>query len=563
MNYSPEELISFFLLDPGSMTREQADAFSAWIRQDPDHARLLIRSSLLHRGIHEYFYSRDATSTNLLNEDLGVSPEDSQSLFENELWSQLSRQERDAPALELPREGASEQELAAPREAKTVSRVTPKGPLWVSFVSLAATFLLFMFYLFAPARHVPQDVATVMDVYEARWDEPGRLVQEGTRLTDNRKPLYLLEGAVKIQFDNGARVVIEAPAEFTVEAAERMRLAYGKLYARVPKPAIGFRVDTPHCGVIDLGTEFGIRVSDRGETQVHLMEGKAALATHSKGQAAQSQILHRDEAKRVGAAGEVQTISCQEREFVRDFDSRQGLLWNGAPLSLANVASGGNGFGAVIPNYGIDLQTGQLTDSIIEQRRQGESGYVPVPQLPFVDGVFVPDGGSGAVQLTSAGHAFDGLGDTSGQYFMAIGAYSHVYMYKTTVKEYTPLHLAGTPEGSSTNLCLHANAGITFDLQKIREAMPYVKLKAFTSAYGMPLTREDQRGETSDFYVFVDGTARMVQPGVSNQDAPGRVSVPLAPTDRFLTLVCTEGENNFGDWSLFVDPVLVLESADE
>lgn len=561
MTYKPEELISSFLL--GSMTREQANAFSAWILEHPDNGRAFVRSALLHRGIHEYFCSMDMTSKHLIEDDLSDSSYDNKSPFEDEFWAQLSREERDAPALQIQKDESPEPKSLRLQKAESAPRSYPKGYLWFSMVSIAATFLLFL-YVWAHPRHIPQDVATVIDIYRTQWSNTDIELQKGTRLFDNRKPLNLTKGVMKVQFDNGVQVVVEGPAIFSLEADERMRLAYGKLYVKVPKQAIGFRVNTPSCGVIDLGTEFGMDVNDRGDTSVHLFKGKASLVTSIHQLPQQSQILYQQQAKSVSSSGNIRSITFQSREFVRDFDSDHNVLWNGESLNLASVVSGGNGFGKVYLNMGIDQKTGQPVSGNIEERANSEvKGYVPVTQMPFVDGVFVPDGENGPVQLTSAGQTFDGFGDTDGAYFMAIGSYSAVNMYTAGAGfQYATIQLKGYSEETSDNLCLHANSGITFDLQKIREAMPFINMTQFSSVYGVPKARDDQDGVASDFYVFVDGIPRMIKKGVSNQDEPGHVTIPLAKTDRFLTLVCTQGDQNFGDWSLFVNPTLELELAD-
>ena len=560
MKYKSEELISSFLLD--SMTREQADAFSAWIKKNPENGRAFIRSSLLHRNIHEYFCSIDMTSKHLIEDDLNNSSNANQSPFQDELWAQLSREERDAPTLQIQHE-LPEPKSSGHHKIEPAPRNYPKGYLWFSIVSIAATFLLFL-YVWTHPRHIPQDIATVTDIYQAKWDNPDVALQKGTRLFDNRKPISLIQGIVKFQFDNGVQVVIEAPAVFSLDDYERMRLTYGKLYTKVPKQAIGFRVNTPSCGVIDLGTEFGMDVTDRGDTNVHLFKGKASLVTSVHQQPQQSQILYQNQAKRVTTSGSIRSITFQNREFVRDFDSDHAVLWNGENLNLASVISGGNGFGKVHLNMGIDQRTGKLVSGNVEERNNSDvKGYIPVPQIPFVDGVFVPDGENGPVQLTSAGQTFDGFEDTDGAYYMAIGIYSFVNMYTAgTGFQYASIQLKGYSEETSDNLCLHANSGITFDLQKIREAMPFTNITQFSSVYGVPKARDDQDGVASDFYVFVDGTPRMIKKGVSNQDEPGHVTIPLEKTDRFLTLVCTQGDQNFGDWSLFVNPTLELESTD-
>lgn len=557
MNYTPDEFISCFLL--GSMTQEQADAFSAWIKANPDNKRTFIRSALLHRNIHEYFCSMDMTSRNLIEDDLDGPSGDGQNPFEEGLWAQLSREERDAPTLQIQEEEHPEPKTRL-HKIETAPRIYPKGYLWFSIVSIAATVMLFL-YVWTHPRHIPQDVATVTDIYQAKWDTSAVLLQQGSRLFDNRKPLNLMKGVIKIQFDNGVQVVVEGPAVFSLDAYERMRLTYGKLYAMVPKQAMGFRVNTPSCGVIDLGTEFGMDVSDRGDTQVHLFKGKASLVTSFHQQTQQQQILYQQEAKSVTAAGTVRTVTFQDRAFVRDFDSQRSILWNGENLNLAYVVAGGNGLGPVPRDMGIDQSSGRLVSGNIEERdRPAAEGYVPVPQLPYVDGVFVPNGDKGPVQLTSAGHVYEGFAGTDGQYFMPIGAYSSVNMYPGE-RKLKSIHLKNYPEETAVNLCLHANSGITFDLAKIRQSLPFADIIAFSSAYGIPRTR-DEGGVASDFYVFVDGTLRMEQKGLSDRDEPGQITIPLSRTDRFLTLVCTEGDANFADWSLFVNPILHLESAD-
>lgn len=555
MKYSPDELISRFLLD--SMTQEQAEAFSDWIKESPDHGRLLIRSALLHRGIHEHFRNTDINPNRLQEDDLTVSHK----AFEDEFWAQLSREERNAPAMHIPKESRSAPKASGLQKIETAPRTYPKGQLWFSIVSIAATFLLFL-YVWTHPRHIPQDVATVADIYQAKWADTAATIQKETRLFDNRKNLNLLQGVIKLQFDSGAQVVIQGPAEFSIEAYERMKLNHGKLYAKVPPQAVGFRVNAPNCSLIDLGTEFGINVTSLGETDVHLVKGKASLVTSFQKLPQQNQILHQQQAQKVTSSGDVQSISFQESEFVRDFDSEKAVLWNGDKLNLASVVTGRNGFNGFAHNVGIDQKTGRLVSGSDEEREKPKvEGYVSVPDIPFVDGVFVPDGETGPVQLTSAGHVFNEFGNTNGQYYMPIGAYSLINMYTQADRKYTSIHLEEYPPESAVNLCLHANSGITFDLQKIREAMPFINITRFTSVYGIPKTREDQDNVTSDFYVFVDGAPLMIKRGVSNRDKPGHVSIPLAKTDRFLTLVCTEGQENFGDWSLFVNPALELELA--
>lgn len=557
MQYTPEELISCFLFN--ALTKEKAAAFSEWIKADPENSRALIRSAMLHRGIHDYFGSKDTASRQLIEEDMKGLSASGIVAFKDEMWAALSKQEQNAPAVHIQKEESNAPVTFEPAAVQASPRVYSKGTLWFSIISIAASFLL-CFYVWTHPRHIPQDVATLVDLYQAKWLNLDEGFKPGDRLFDSGSSFNLAQGIAKIQFDNGAQVVVEGPAEFSFESSERMRLTYGKLYAKVPKQAVGFRVNTPACGVIDLGTEFGMDVTSRGETNVHLFKGKASLVTSFDRQSQQSQVLYKEQAKSVSGSGTIAEISFQERRFIRDFDSGHNILWNGEKLSLASIASGGRGFGKAPVNQGLDPSSGTLVSNQVEQRSNvAIEGYIPIVSLPFVDGIFVPDGEKGPVRLTSAGHSYDGFGDTDGRYFMPIGSYTFVTMYHTDGLRNTPLALEGFAGETAENLCVHANSGITFDLQKIRESMPFVNITGFSSSYGMTKPRKDQDVVASNFYVFVDGVPCLEKKSVSNLDEPCRIDIPLTAANRFLTLVCTQGDQNFGDWSLFVNPMLTLE----
>ncbi len=430
---------------------------------------------------------------------------------------------------------------------------------YYSVLSLIVMILLGFSYLYTQPRHIPRDVATVVDTYQVKWADPEVNLSIGDRLFDVRENLHLARGVLKLRFDNGTQVVLEAPAEFSIDQSMQMWVKRGKVCVFVPDQALGFRVNTPNCSVIDLGTEFGIDVN-RGLTSVHMIKGKASLVTNNQGRY-QGKVLHEKQASKVDDSGQVRTIEFQDNQFVRDFSSQQGVFWSGESFSLVSAALGGNGFGEPVIGLGIDHFTGKLAKGNDETRRaQSEaiSAYVSVPDVAFVDGVFVPDGGNGPVQINSAGDVYDGFGDTDGLYYMAIGSYNEINMYVSGGRRLLPLQLNGMKAQENQNLCVHANSGITFDLDKIRKALPAVEITAFTSLYGVSQS-PDGEDKLTDFFVFVDGQPRMVSQGVSCMEAPRTIEIKLNNNDRFLTLACTQGEFNNGDWSLFVNPKLELD----
>ena len=81
-------------------------------------------------------------------------------------------------------------------------------------------------------------------------------------------------GLAEIEFDCGARVILQGPAGLRLLSGRSARLLKGKLTARVPARARGFTVLTPHNKVVDLGTEFGLSVDDDGAATVRVFTGE-------------------------------------------------------------------------------------------------------------------------------------------------------------------------------------------------------------------------------------------------------------------------------------------------
>ena len=84
----------------------------------------------------------------------------------------------------------------------------------------------------------------------------------------------LKTGILELTTARGARVVIEAPAAFQFESAQKLRLLRGRVAAEVPPAARGFTVITPTGKAVDLGTKFGVDVPLHGEAEVHVFQGE-------------------------------------------------------------------------------------------------------------------------------------------------------------------------------------------------------------------------------------------------------------------------------------------------
>ncbi|MCA9064291.1 MAG: FecR domain-containing protein, partial [Planctomycetaceae bacterium] len=102
-------------------------------------------------------------------------------------------------------------------------------------------------------------------VWERDWKAGDRMASEIVRL---------FGGTLELTFDDGAVVSVDGPIEFRPLSTGELQLRRGRLQARVPARAIGFKVSTPTSDVVDLGTEFEVTVSETGASDVVVRKGE-------------------------------------------------------------------------------------------------------------------------------------------------------------------------------------------------------------------------------------------------------------------------------------------------
>jgi hypothetical protein len=145
-----------------------------------------------------------------------------------------------------------------------------------------------------------RNVAWLVNAQDCQWAEaeaemPGRDMRVG-------KLLRLRRGLAEIEFEQGAKVILQGPAEFVLVSGSEARLRQGTLTAHVPERAKGFTILSPQGRVVDLGTEFGLSVDDRGETTVRVFNGLVEafpLASDSGPVAHKSVTISRDQTARI------------------------------------------------------------------------------------------------------------------------------------------------------------------------------------------------------------------------------------------------------------------------
>lgn len=121
-------------------------------------------------------------------------------------------------------------------------------------------------------------VAMLNRVVDARWKTSASPPRLGAPLEPGT--LRLESGLAQIVFYNGARVVIEGPAELRLVSTSEAALTEGRLTAEVPFQARGFRVVAPRMDVTDLGTSFGLNIVG-DQTELHVFQGSVEFRAGS------------------------------------------------------------------------------------------------------------------------------------------------------------------------------------------------------------------------------------------------------------------------------------------
>jgi len=198
-------------------------------------------------------------------------------------------------------------------------------------------------------------VAQVTRTHECVWAEDGTLLDTGVSLVAGQQ-LRLNKGLVELIFADGAKVLLKGPATFDTSNAGAGYLHTGSLVANVPKGSEGFTIQTPAAAVVDLGTEFGVRVEgETGTAKVEVFQGKVELRANAADRDPQKLFRHRVEAGQAvqveaaeheGAPLVVHKIALRTDQFVRQMPAKTALSVaddQARKVSVVADFSGGNG----------------------------------------------------------------------------------------------------------------------------------------------------------------------------------------------------------------------------
>ncbi len=235
----------------------------------------------------------------------------------------------------------------------------------------------------------------------------------------------------------------------------------------------------------------------------------------------------------------------------------------GAGMNLADIVGGGNGLGTGTYRHAIDARNGNVQTRDFGKLSHVVTNKFSPSSFEFIDGVLIPDGedGKAVIPVSSTGITINGLPKTSGDAWDMI-------RNGPVASQHSP-ELGGidfSKPGHSL-LGLHANAGITFDIAAIRQALTPIRKEEQTDKRASPTLQFSAKlgyfgavgGYHADVWVFVDGSKVAEFPKLRREDGLQNIEIELPPSSMFLTLVATDGGNGFSmDQIGFGNPTVKL-----
>ncbi len=407
-------------------------------------------------------------------------------------------------------------------------------------------------------RHRNQGLAlgTLAGAYEAQWEgarpRPGESLY--ARLYDLR------EGLARMELGQGASLLLEAPCRLELKSGGEVTLTEGTLTVSIAPQSTGFRVRTPTALITDLGTQFGVIAHADGSTETDVLKGQVIIALDpNRSGRSTSLVVNERRAVVIDATGRTIQAGLAARAdlFLLQLPSVSQPSSPARGLNLADIVGGGNGRGTGIPDRGIDLRTGQGFDRTAASMGNAASNeFRRCPQFRAVDGVFVPNGAAGPIVISSTGLRFPQCPTTMGNCYD--GPLNGGKFFDSLSRRIYTARLNGVSFGTSAHpaLILHPNAGITFDLDQIRQDHPNTGFDRFTAVCGIPKDVPQPRPSSADVWVLLDGVVRLHLHYPVESSVVENVEVPIPDEARFLTLVTTCPGSPAYSWILFGDPSL-------
>ncbi len=321
-----------------SITPDQLAVLEKALQTDPQARRFYLEYLDLHASlIRSHRHAASAAELHDSETELLARTED--------ILSMLG-EDAEAAHQDVAKPSQSAGNAAEAQRHRPAPIVIPRNVVYPAVVSFAAVaifcFVTFCFVSILNMDRGPVSLANIVGENEPIWNSGGTNIPPVSDLRQGQV-LNLESGLVEIEFGDGTRVILEGPTRFKILSRDAGDLQLGKLVARVPVKAHGFRIHTPGMRIVDLGTEFGVSLNQQQVAYLHVFEGRvSAAALDAQGKTVRQQVILADEAVYLRPKTSViePTSTTVSRYFVRRLPDASQQQIKDLPLPLYSTGVG-------------------------------------------------------------------------------------------------------------------------------------------------------------------------------------------------------------------------------
>lgn len=206
-----------------------------------------------------------------------------------------------------------------PSQATLSSRWLTPARRWRKAICLAAAAAIaFAVMLLFRSSFENTDSPTLLASLGDCWSTASRQPERGVF---ERGTYELTKGQVLIGFEHGGQLLVEGPATFAIREPKLVALERGKAVSICrTKRSYGFTVCVPGGAVRDLGTEFGVVVSEMGTSETHVFEGEVELVPDRRFATSRAIVRAGQARKLSGLTGMQESVAWRPAGFVRLVD---------------------------------------------------------------------------------------------------------------------------------------------------------------------------------------------------------------------------------------------------
>ena len=192
----------------------------------------------------------------------------------------------------------------------------------VRLTAVAALFLLSLVAIFYFKQQVfdgPSQrdaMATLERAEGVQWS--GTSIQEGGTLMMGAS-VKIDKGLLEIDLVGKGRLIVEGPAHLVFPEEGRAILHEGSIVMRATEQGHGYNIQTSQGNIFDIGTEFGVSVSNDGLVETHVIDGSIeAISNDGK-----RRVLLSNDAMKMGPSGGA-SITADTGQFYTMMPPRHG-----------------------------------------------------------------------------------------------------------------------------------------------------------------------------------------------------------------------------------------------